>query len=164
MSDSHGWTTEVQQLVKRYENEVDVIIHCGDSELDYHSLELKNIILVRGNCDFGNGFPEEVVKDVKGVRFYVTHGHLLNVKMTEMNLIYKAEETGANVVCFGHTHVPIALQEKRTIIVNPGSMRLPRRVSVGTYVILEDDENKIDVTFYSLAGEKQQELSKTFFK
>ncbi|WP_256593134.1 metallophosphoesterase family protein, partial [Pseudomonas sp. 2822-15] len=73
--------------------------------------ELDNVISVKGNCDFGN-FPEEIIQDVKGTRFFVGHGHLLNVKMTEMNLIFKGEEVGANVVCFGHTHIPVAIKEK----------------------------------------------------
>ncbi|MBU9721962.1 MULTISPECIES: metallophosphoesterase family protein [Bacillaceae] len=163
LSDSHGWTKEVQQVVQRHQKEVDVIFHCGDSELRETAPELENVISVKGNCDFGD-FPEEMTKEVKGTRFFVGHGHLLNVKMTEINLIYKGEEVQADVVCFGHTHVPVAMKEKGIVILNPGSMRLPREVNVGTYVILEDDSEKTDVTFYSIDGKPVETLNKTFFK
>src|SRR5690554_5628715 len=106
LSDSHGWTSEVEEIIKRHEGEVDLIFHCGDSELSASSPVLKNVYTVKGNCDFGVDFPEQIVEEVNGLRFFVTHGHMLNVKKTEMNLIYKAKENEADIVCFGHTHVP----------------------------------------------------------
>ncbi|WP_078595134.1 metallophosphoesterase family protein [Evansella clarkii] len=162
MSDTHGWTSQVKEIVERHQDEVDVILHCGDSELRADDENLAGLYTVRGNCDFGNDFPEEMVKEAKGYRFYVSHGHLLNVKMSEMNLVYKGEENEAHFVCFGHTHVPVAVEREGRILINPGSVRLPRQVSVGTYVILEAEENRKQVTFYSLDGEKQENLSKTF--
>ncbi|MDQ0256473.1 putative phosphoesterase [Evansella vedderi] len=164
MSDSHGWEQEVADVIDRHQNEVDAIFHCGDSELFGESDLLKNVSTVRGNCDFDADFPEEVVEEVKGVTFFAAHGHLLNVKMTAMNLVYKGQEVGADIVCFGHTHVPVAFEEQGIIIINPGSMRLPRQVSVGTYVIVEENDGNIEVSFYSLDGKKQDNLSKTFLK
>ena len=162
MSDSHGWKDEVSMVVKRHEDEVDAFFHCGDSELTAGAKSLENINTVRGNCDFGDDFPEEIIKEVKGFRIFAAHGHLLNVKMNEMNLVYKAEENKADIICFGHTHIPIALERAGRILINPGSMRLPRQVNIGTYVIVEADETTVDVAFYSLKGEKQDYLSKKF--
>ena len=34
VSDSHGLTTELEKLMENYQDEVDLFIHCGDSELD----------------------------------------------------------------------------------------------------------------------------------
>ncbi|MCD8510304.1 MAG: metallophosphoesterase [Bacillus sp. (in: Bacteria)] len=162
MSDSHGWEKELAAVIERHRGEVDALFHCGDSELAEESPVLDNVYTVRGNCDFGSGFPEEINEEVNGVNFYIAHGHLLNVKMTAMNLVYKAQESGADIVCFGHTHVPIAFEEKGIIIVNPGSMRLPRQVKVGTYVLVEKTGTEIDVAYYSIAGVKLDDLSKTF--
>jgi uncharacterized protein len=164
MSDSHGWGQEVKEVIDRHKEEVDAVFHCGDSELEKSSEALQNVYTVRGNCDFGPDFPEEIVETVKGTTFFVGHGHLLNVKMTEMNLIYKGEESQADIVCYGHTHVPAAVQEKNLIILNPGSMRLPRQYPVGTYVLLEREGEEISVNFYSLEGKKIDDLSKTFHK
>ena len=34
VSDSHGLTAELEKLVENHQDEVDLFIHCGDSELD----------------------------------------------------------------------------------------------------------------------------------
>ncbi|NJP36725.1 YfcE family phosphodiesterase [Alkalicoccus luteus] len=162
MSDSHGWTNEVAEVVERHREEVEGVIHCGDSELEAEAEELKGTAVVRGNCDMHSGFPEELTEEFAGLRFFAAHGHLLNVKTTEMNLLYKAEEQEADIVCFGHTHVPAAVQEKDTILINPGSMRLPRQYSDGTYVLLENGGSQVTVTFMTMDGEPVEELSKTF--
>lgn len=162
MSDSHGWKEEVQEVINRHADEVDGIIHCGDSELNADAPVFQETQVVRGNCDMDGALPEEINKKIGPLTFFIAHGHLLNVKTTAMNLLYKAEETSADVICFGHTHVPAALQEKGRILINPGSMRLPREYPHGTYVILEQLENQVDVNFYSLEGSKAEELSKTF--
>lgn len=162
MSDSHGWQKEVEEVIARHEKEVDGILHCGDSELNASDVVFENTTVVRGNCDMDSELPEEAVKDIGGLRFFTAHGHLLNVKTTAMNLMYKARETEADVVCFGHTHEPAAIQEKATLLINPGSMRLPREYPVGTYVLLEKTEEEIHVSFRNLKGEPVEELSKTF--
>ncbi|WP_416151409.1 metallophosphoesterase family protein [Salipaludibacillus sp. HK11] len=164
MSDSHGWDNEVKKIVDRHRNDVDAIFHCGDSELSGDASALDGVRTVKGNCDFGSDFPEEYVESVKDTTVFVAHGHLLNVKMTEMNLIYKGEETEAQVVCYGHTHIPAAVQEHNIVILNPGSMRLPRDYPVGTYVIVETTEKDIYVDFYNLKGEKMTDISKKFHK
>lgn len=162
MSDSHGWDNEVKMLVDRHRHDVDAIFHCGDSELTGQSSALEGVGTVRGNCDFGNDFPEEIVETVKGTTIFVAHGHLLNVKVTEVNLIHKAEEFDAKIVCHGHTHIPGAVKENDIIILNPGSVRLPRQYPVGTYVIIEVSEQDIHVDFFNLDGEKLSDLSKIF--
>ncbi|SDZ67490.1 hypothetical protein SAMN05421736_1304 [Evansella caseinilytica] len=164
MSDSHGWDKEVAEVVHRHQQEVDVIFHCGDSELSIANPLFKQVLSVSGNCDFGEDFPAEIIKKINGVTFYISHGHLLNVKMNAMNLLYKGEEHGADIVCFGHTHVPVAFQEKNIVFINPGSMRLPRQHTAGTYVLLKVEDDQVDVTYYSLVGEEQKQLTKTFLK
>ncbi|ADU31387.1 metallophosphoesterase family protein [Evansella cellulosilytica] len=164
MSDSHGWEQEMQAVIDRHEKKVDAIIHCGDSELSKSSPLLKNVHIVKGNCDFGGDFPEELTIDVQGTKVFVAHGHLLNVKMNEMNLIYKSQETGANIVCFGHTHIPVAFEQNGVIIINPGSIRLPRQYPLGTYVIVETSDEGTSVNYYSVDGMPQEKLNKTFLK
>ncbi len=162
MSDSHGWEKEVEEVIDRHKEEVEGILHCGDSELNASAPVFENTTVVRGNCDMDDGLPEEAVEDFGGIRFFAAHGHLLNVKTTEMNLIYKAQESEADVVCFGHTHTPTAVQEKGTLLINPGSMRLPRQYPEGTYVLLEKNQDEVHVSFRNMKGEPVEELSKTF--
>lgn len=164
MSDTHGWEKEVEDVLSRHRGEVDAVFHCGDSELSPDNRVLENVYTVKGNCDFGPGFPEEIVETVKNTTFFIGHGHLLNVKMTEMNLIYKGEESRADVICYGHTHTVAAVQKNGMVILNPGSLRLPRQYDKGTYVILETDDRSVNVNFYSLDGKHLEDLSRTFLK
>ncbi|WP_096435979.1 metallophosphoesterase family protein [Alteribacter populi] len=162
VSDSHGWREELKQVIDRHQEEVDIMIHCGDSEIEPGSPELSGVKTVKGNCDFYKDFPEEIVEETAGVRFFAGHGHLLNVKMSSLQLKYKGEESNADVICFGHSHVPTAFTEDGMVFINPGSIRLPRQVTVGTYVIADITAEKADVTFYSLEGEEVKELGETF--
>ncbi|WP_147803469.1 metallophosphoesterase family protein [Alkalicoccus halolimnae] len=162
MSDSHGWTEKVAEVIDRHKDEVEGFIHCGDSELEASASMFEKVSVVRGNCDMDSQLPEERTEDINDLRFFVAHGHLLNVKSTEMNLIYKAQETESDVVCFGHTHMPTAIQEKGTILINPGSMRLPRQYPEGTYVILEKNEESVHVSFRDMKGRERADLTKTF--
>ncbi|KEF39515.1 phosphoesterase, MJ0936 family [Schinkia azotoformans MEV2011] len=161
VSDSHGLTKDLIELKKKYRTEVETMIHCGDSELDAHSEAMSSYIAVRGNCDFDSNFANEQLVSIKrnGLAFYVTHGHLYNVKMSLMNLRYRAEEVGANVVCFGHSHIAGAELIDNMLFINPGSIILPRLRKEKTYAILEVDEAKnCVVKFFSIDGKEILEL------
>jgi putative phosphoesterase len=159
VSDSHGLTTELTKLRERHQHEIDAIIHCGDAELSADCDELKEVLYVRGNCDFEKRFPNEMVHEINGIRVFITHGHLYNVKMTLMNLYYKAKEVGAKVVCFGHSHIAGSEMIDDVLFVNPGSIYLPRMRREKTYVILEIIDRKANVQFYNIDGTLIPELS-----
>ncbi|MFD3445417.1 metallophosphoesterase [Microbacteriaceae bacterium 4G12] len=152
VSDSHGLTEELTQLKKMYEGKVDVMIHCGDSELSFQQPELSGFVVVKGNCDFGASFPNEVVEEVKHIRFFATHGHLYNIKMTLQNVLYKAKEVGAHIACFGHSHILGAEVVDGVLLINPGSIALPRSRKEKTYVLLEVTGTEAKVTFLDLQG------------
>ncbi|PLS16909.1 YfcE family phosphodiesterase [Bacillus sp. M6-12] len=162
MSDSHGLTDEVSRIKVRHRNEVAGMIHCGDSELSYGSLEMSGFLAVRGNCDFEGNYPEHISQDLAGFRFFITHGHLYNVKMTLMNLSYKAQEENAQIACFGHSHIAGSEMIGDTIFINPGSIRLPKQGPEKTYVILEVNSNEIKVNYYDTEGNSVDVLSKKY--
>ncbi|WP_338111404.1 metallophosphoesterase [Oceanobacillus caeni] len=124
ISDSHGLKEEITEIKSRHPNIT--MIHCGDSELEYDSVELEGMYKVRGNCDFDSRYPEEEIISIGGLTFFVTHGHLFQVKSTFMKLSYRAKELGADVICFGHSHIAGAEQNDGQLFINPGSIRLPR--------------------------------------
>ncbi|MBO1625437.1 metallophosphoesterase [Bacillus cereus] len=152
VSDSHGSTKELQQLKETYEGNVDVMIHCGDSELTPDHQDLQGFQVVKGNCDFYNGFEEEIIIDVDGMRFLVTHGHRYNVKMTVQTLLYRAKEVEADIVCFGHSHMLGAEFIDDILFINPGSIVLPRSRKEKTFTLLEVNENNIEIRFETLNG------------
>ena len=163
VSDSHGLKEELITIKKRHENEIDLMIHCGDSELETNAKELSGYVTVRGNMDFlGKDFPNEAIEMLGNKCLYITHGHLYDVKMSHMSLAYRAEETGAVIACFGHSHIAEAYQREGMIFINPGSIRLPRGTFEKTYAVLEINDLNISVTFYSLEGKKIDHLSKEF--
>lgn len=160
MSDSHGLTDEIFPIVERHKSEVDQMLHCGDSELDVDAAELESFMKVGGNMDFDNRFPEETTFTVEDLTFLGVHGHLHNVKASLMQLSYRAEEEGAQVVCFGHTHVAGAEKVGNQLFINPGSIRLPRQRNIKTYAIVSwDNKKEVSVDFYDEEGSKIQELS-----
>jgi uncharacterized protein len=163
VSDSHGLKEELLSIKKRHEDEVELMIHCGDSELLSHSKELSDFVAVQGNMDYlGEDLPAERIELLGGKCIYITHGHLYNVKMSHMSLAYRAEETGAAIVCFGHSHVAEAYEREGLILINPGSIRLPRGTFEKTYCILDVQEKETKVIFYSSDGNQIENLTKIF--
>lgn len=152
VSDSHSSTKELQQLKETYEGHVDVMVHCGDSELQPDHPDLQGFQVVKGNCDFYNDFEDELQIDRNGTRFFLTHGHRYNIKMTLQTLLYRAKEVEANVVCFGHSHILGAEMIDDILFINPGSILLPRSRREKTFALLEIDETKMTVCFQTLEG------------
>lgn len=76
--------------------------------------------LVRGNCDWDAG-PDELIVEVGGVRFLLTHGHRYGVKSGTGTLARAAKEKGVDVACFGHTHEAVNVPSRDVWLFNPGS-------------------------------------------
>lgn len=151
MSDSHGLTRRVETIANRHE--VDLKIHCGDSELSYDAKQLHNFTTVRGNCDFDLSFPEDEIIDIDGLRLFVTHGHLYGIKRSLMQLQYRALEAEADIVLFGHSHVAYCNQIDQQLFINPGSIRQARHYDVRSYCIISwEDPSEVHVTFYDIEG------------
>ncbi|MEH7128405.1 metallophosphoesterase [Neobacillus drentensis] len=162
VSDSHGLTKELNILRERHSEDVDLMIHCGDSELTPTDEAISGYLTVMGNCDFGGGYPMETMAEAAGRKFFITHGHPYSVKTSLMNLKYKAEEVNANIVCFGHSHVLGAEVIGRTLFLNPGSIRLPRGRLEKTYVILDLQDAIIKMSVFEVNGRELPELACEF--
>ncbi|QRG69363.1 YfcE family phosphodiesterase [Brevibacillus choshinensis] len=135
ISDTHGLVREVQRVTDRHA--VEKMLHCGDFCVDHNRDPFSRMTLVRGNCDTANEVPTEQETKWRDLHILQTHGHLYGVKSTLLRLHYRAEETGANVVIFGHSHVPACGVVRDILFLNPGSLQLPRGFEVPTYAIIE---------------------------
>jgi uncharacterized protein len=162
ISDSHGLTRELEVVRERHLHKVDLMIHCGDSELLADDKSISGYLTVKGNCDFGDGYPLETTTEIAGRKFLVTHGHKYSVKTSLMNLKFKAAEVGADIACFGHSHVLGAEVIGDTLFLNPGSIRLPRERAEKTYVILELLDESIKMSVYDISGRELQDLAFEF--
>lgn len=148
VSDSHGLTEELKEIFQRHEHEIDDAFHCGDSQLDLSDPHLLPYRTVRGNCDFGGDLPLERVETTPEATLLIVHGHHHDVKYDLNRLRYRAEEVGANIVLFGHSHVAGALLQDGVLYVNPGSIRMPRGRPDKTYALLDVSDYAVTVQFY----------------
>jgi putative phosphoesterase len=162
VSDSHGLTKELEIIRERHLNEVDLMIHCGDSELLPDNQAISGYLTVMGNCDFGGGYPLETTAEAGGRKFFITHGHRYSVKSSLMSLKYKALELKADIVCFGHSHDLGAEVIDHTLFLNPGSIRLPRERLEKTYVILDLLNDKIKMSVFEVRGREIAKLAREF--
>ncbi|MEK3742796.1 metallophosphoesterase [Brevibacillus sp. FSL K6-0770] len=165
VSDSHGLIREVAQVVKRHP--VDKILHCGDFCVDHKREPFAGMTLVRGNCDATSEVPTEQQTKWRDLHILQTHGHLFGVKSSLLRLHYRAEEVGANVVVFGHSHVPACGVERDILFVNPGSLQMPRGFAVPTYAIIEEtgvtpQTVQVAVAFYDYQGNPVRELGGSY--
>jgi putative phosphoesterase len=155
LSDTHGLVQEVKQVVDRHQ--VEMILHCGDFCVDKRKEPFAGMQLVRGNCDTATDVPLERTVTWNGLTIYQTHGHLYGVKSSLLKLHYRAEEVGANVVLFGHSHFPVSTVERGILFVNPGSLQLPRGFDKPTYAVLakqaeSPEGHQLEVVFYDHKG------------
>ncbi|OIJ10321.1 YfcE family phosphodiesterase [Anaerobacillus arseniciselenatis] len=164
ISDSHGLKEELFQVFDRNKHKVDLIIHCGDSELPKQSFSAyEKLLIVGGNCDFDKKYEEEIFYEKDQLKVFVTHGHLHNVKMSAVKLSYRAEELGAKLVCFGHSHIAAAFVENGVLYINPGSFRLPRKRLERSYAIVDFEKSQEAlVTFYDHLGNEVADLKENF--
>ena len=140
-SDSHGMTALMRECVRRVRP--DVIIHLGDYSRDADALcaEFPEIPLcsVRGNCDVGSAAPDRDVVQLGGVKAFITHGHLYNVKYGRLDsLVYAAQEQGARIAMFGHTHEADYEEMGGVKLINPGTAGAGRSL---TYALVEVYDN-----------------------
>ena len=108
-SDSHGRTDAMRTVLSRQIAVPDGVLFLGDGVRDAEQLE-GGIpwYIVKGNCDwFGGERPNEIVMALSGHTLLLTHGHSYGVKGGLGALLTHAASVDADVVVYGHTHVPL---------------------------------------------------------
>ena len=59
VSDYHGDEQILTDLVAKYANQVDLMVHCGDAELSPVQSPMNSFQAVRGNNDDGLNYPQQ---------------------------------------------------------------------------------------------------------
>ncbi len=155
LSDSHGRPDRIREAIDR--TRPDGILFAGDGLRDLASASVEGSPLwaVRGNCDWittpviWGGSPlapqEEELITVEGVRILLMHGHTYRVKGGLGAAIARAVHQHADILVFGHTHIPLELHlsphtpgeyavQKPLTVFNPGSLG-DRDGSFGTLTV-----------------------------
>lgn len=145
VSDTHGYVDGFLNKIKDMEKP-DLIIHLGDYVEDGKDIKRETgieTIIVKGNGDFfQRGYMNDKIIDLGNKKFFITHGHKYNVRREINNLFYRAKEVEADIILFGHTHIPILMRESGIIIMNPGSPYKPRGLDgKKTFGMIEINEN-----------------------
>ena len=156
-SDIHGSAYYCRKLLDAFREEQaerlvllgDLLYHGPRNDLpkEYAAKEViallnehKNkIYAVRGNCEAEVDqmvleFPvmaDYCILSVDGRTFYATHGHIYN----QDNLPPLRE---GDILIHGHTHVLKAQQMDGYILLNPGSVSIPKEGNPATYAVLEN--------------------------
>ncbi len=127
VSDTHGNENSLRQVLHEQPGAA-LVIHLGDGarEASLVAGEIPQITLkqVCGNCDWGYSrqLPESSHEMIQGRRIFYTHGHQYGVKLGLGRLVRAALERKADIVLFGHTHMPLIDNKDGLYIVNPGSL------------------------------------------
>ena len=147
ISDSHGNKDSINKIKKKISN-ADVLLFLGDGENDL--AEITNdftgeVFAVRGNCDITGKYPEEQILEIQGKKIFICHGHRYNVKYGYNSIYYRGKEIGADIVLFGHSHIPIIEEYNGIILMNPGSIShgMGRLNKTLGYIDLIDDKAPI---------------------
>lgn len=163
-SDIHGSLSAARDVVEVFEEEnADYLVFLGD--VMYHGprnplpdeynptavAELLNtvkdkVIAVRGNCDsevdqmlldFPMTSEYQNIPLASG-KLFATHGHIFEPETIPVSVVV------GDIFAFGHTHLPILEKNEAGILVlNPGSVTLPKEDHPPTYAVISEDKVEI---------------------
>jgi len=135
-SDSHGSSSKMDSALDMH-IDADIAIHLGDGTREFKLIcesrpEIRSLF-VCGNFEdpFGKDPLSSFVNEICGKRILITHGHSFSVKSGLGRLLQEAVHRKADIVLFGHTHVPLEKYVTEDVpypiyLFNPGSISRPR--------------------------------------
>jgi len=142
ISDTH-FNYETMLKIINTEKDIELIIHAGDMLDDIKSLKSEfpqySYEYVLGNNDFTLTVPTERIFEVENTKILLTHGHKFGVKRDLNNLYYKAQEVGANICIYGHTHIRHLESYDGIHILNPGYG------GFGEYAVIDINDNEFEI-------------------
>lgn len=133
-SDSHGVKRNMRYALNKHKD-AEVVFFLGDGISDIEEFILSEPsrawIVVRGNCDHHSFVGSREVSKLEsitlsGKRIVATHGDLYGVKYGFDGALRLAENTGADIVLYGHTHAAtekyFSTEGGGVYLFNPGSV------------------------------------------
>lgn len=148
ISDTHGREENLMRLMEK-EGAFDLTLHLGDAE--GHGRIIQEIVkcpleLISGNNDFDITLPKDKVINMLNYQVMLTHGHHYYLFMGRTMLADAARVRGCQIVFYGHTHRPMIEEYGNVLVMNPGSLSLPRQENGRpSYIVM--DINEDDLTY-----------------
>ena len=117
------------------------------------------ILAVRGNCDAEvdqmvlafDVTTEHRHVELLGRKVLMTHGHHVNIDALPSPELRQ----GAEILLYGHTHVPLWERREGLLCLNPGSVSIPKNGSPRGCILAEDE----GLRWLTLAGEEYHRLA-----
>lgn len=145
-SDTHGSYGEVSDYILE-NGKFDLLIHAGDGNEDCENISYETGIsyyTVKGNNDFFSNEPYNRIIELEDKKILLSHGHKEHVDFSLARLIEKAKKNSCDIVIFGHIHRYVELRKKDLLILNPGSVSLPRDGEKSAMILTIDDNIKVE--------------------
>ena len=151
MSDTHisKDTYKIDDILKKYFKDVELIIHAGDFKSS-KVIELikarKKFIGVWGNNDgaaIRGEIKEKELLKINGYTLGIYHGHG-DGKSTIEKAYNMFKEDTVDIIVFGHSHQPIIKTINKTLMLNPGSPTSKRKERWYSVIILELNKECMD--------------------
>lgn len=142
ISDTHKDYSSIDKIVSILKK-CDLILFAGDNFSDSKYIHEKtgiDIIAVKGNCDFCD-VEEEIIFDINEKKVFLCHGDKYNVKDSLDKISKKAKHIEADIVIFGHTHIPLEIKKEGILYLNPGSLSRPRKNDKKTFLLVDIDDD-----------------------
>lgn len=153
-SDTHGKAARLAEVMRR--TNADILLFLGDGLRDLCVVDAAvTVRAVRGNCDWYSmaDAPELRLEVFGGCRILMMHGHRYGVKSGLDAALAVAAQNEADVLLYGHTHLPFektfpvgtllpdgGALKKPLLVVCPGSLGDPARgeASFATLTVREN--------------------------
>lgn len=136
-SDAHG-NMRLLKKIAEINQDADLFLDAGDSErCEEDIFPFKS---VRGNWDYLIKNPFRV--DTLGsVTIYTTHGSgfLFNLS----HLANVARDFNSQIAVFGHTHMPLIKMVDGVLVINPGSISIPRKGGASYAIVTFSNKDDI---------------------
>ena len=149
-ADTHNMFSRLPLALERL-GKVDMLFHLGDFAIDAEriSSELGDVpyFVVKGNNDSGSAYSKMRVEQVENAWILLVHGDAF---YTIGQMADRARDHRCAAVLFGHTHEPLLRADGEVLIINPGSLSLPRAGSRPSCALLEVEGKDIYVKMISL--------------
>lgn len=142
VGDIHGNLGGLERAVRAM-GPIDRLLFTGDGYREIARSKCCSEVLVKGvvgNCDFYSEYPVEEFFQLESYQVMLTHGHRYGVKHGLTTIGLAGREKGADLVVFGHTHLPLNTEWEGIRLFNPGTLCPERAYQGVTYGIITIDQ------------------------
>ena len=141
-SDNHGINIYLKEVLDQIGTDFDGVVQLGDCQ----NAETEQ------DCDGMSKLPAAALIALGGHKVFITHGHIYGARPSVPLMTDIAKENGADIVMYGHTHVPYLKQVFGVTVLNPGSISLPRqedgKKSYAIMTVADDESVDFEICYH----------------